>query len=119
MGNNASAGSQPSLRAEIGEVYAETRREARGVVLQHRHTDTCFLLKEYTFAAEGPFNAKLKALQAEAQAGPREYIVSVVRAEGKAFHNFCSTCFKVYALFEYPQVTLREEIMARQREQAR
>jgi hypothetical protein len=41
----------------------------------------------------------------------------VVRAEGKAFHNFCSTCFKVYALFEYPQVTLREEIVARQREQ--
>lgn len=50
-------------------------------------------------------------------AGPREYIVSVVRAEGKTFHNFCSTCFKVYALFEYPQVTLREEIVARQREQ--
>jgi DNA topoisomerase IB len=76
------------------------------VVLQHRTTNETFLLKEYTFAAEAHFNAKLKALQTEVEAGPREYIVSVVKAEGKAFHNFCSTCFKVYALFEYPQVTL-------------
>lgn len=82
------------------------RREPRGVVLQHRTTNDTFLLKEYTFASEAPFNAKIKALQAEVEAGPREYIVSVVKAEGKAFHNFCSTCFKVYALFEYPQVTL-------------
>lgn len=86
------------------------------MILQHRQTEACYLLKEYTFAGEAPFTAKLKALEAEAQAGPREYIVSVVRAEGKSFHNFCSTCFKIYALFEYPQVTLREEILARQRE---
>jgi hypothetical protein len=80
MGNNPTEGTQPSLLAEIGDVYTETRREARGVVLQHRQTDTCFLLKEYTFASEAPYSSKLKALQAEAVAGPREYIVSVVRA---------------------------------------
>lgn len=45
MGNNPTEGIQPSLLTEIGDVYTETRREARGVVLQHRQTETCYLLK--------------------------------------------------------------------------
>ena len=46
----------------------------------------------------------------------KEYIVSPVKVESKVFSSFCSTSYKVYAIFEYPQVTLREEIIARQKE---
>lgn len=31
-------------------------------------------------------------------------------------NNFCSTSYKIYAIYEYPQVTLSEEILARQKE---
>lgn len=40
----------------------------------------------------------------------------MVRVESKIFSSFCSTTYKIYAVFEYPQVTLREEILARQKE---
>ena len=50
------------------------------------------------------------------QQGVKEYIVSPVRVQSKVFNNFCSTSFKIYAIFEYPQVTLREEILARCKE---
>jgi hypothetical protein len=58
----------------------------------------------------------LQSLQEEIKTGSREYVVSVVSAEGRSFASFCSTAYKIFALFEYPQVTLREEISARQKE---
>ena len=39
-----------------------------------------------------------------------------VRVEAATFKNLCSTNYKVYALFEYPQVTLKDEILARRQE---
>jgi hypothetical protein len=32
------------------------------------------------------------------------------------FNNLCSTSYKIYALFDYPEITLNDEINARRRE---
>lgn len=62
------------------------------------------------------FKNKIKELQEQIDQGVREYVITPVKLESKVFSSFCSTSYKVYAIFEYPQVTLREEITARQKE---
>lgn len=34
----------------------------------------------------------------------------------KEFNNLCATTFKIYVVYEYPSVTLQEEIAARKKE---
>jgi hypothetical protein len=68
-------------------------------VLLHKQAQTTFLLKEYSFASEPHFKAKFASLQEELARGPREYIVSLVRLESRVFSSFCSTSYKIYAIF--------------------
>jgi hypothetical protein len=46
-------------------------------------------------------------------------VLGVVRVRTHTFHGLCSTSHKVMAVYEYPQVTLQDEIVARQKEEKR
>ena len=117
MGNNASApGMASSLLTTLTHDYQEVRHDSRGVVLLEKQSQNTFLLKEYTFCSEPLFNEKVRQLKSQIDNGPQEHIISPIQMESKVFNNFCSTSYKIYAIFEYPQVTLREEILARQKE---
>jgi hypothetical protein len=37
----------------------------------------------------------------------------MVKVLSKEFKNFCSNTYKIYTIYEYPSVTLEEEINAR------
>jgi hypothetical protein len=115
MGNSINENSKEGVLSQLGSQYEEVKQEARGVVLLEKTTKNSFILKEYTFCNEILFKSKLKELQEQVDKGPREYVISPIRVESKVFSSFCSTSYKLYAIFEYPQVTLREEISARQK----
>ncbi len=116
MGNTINENNKEGVLVQLGSQYEEVKQEARGIVLLEKATQNTFLLKEYTFCNEILFKNKLKQLKEQIDKGPREYVISPVRIESKVFSSFCSTSYKLYAIFEYPQVTLREEISARQKE---
>jgi len=69
------------------------------------------------YPTETTFKSKLKALQEEIAQPQREFIINPIVVEHQVFNNFCSTSYKIYVVYEYPQVTLREEIMARKKEE--
>ena len=45
-----------------------------------------------------------------------EHLLSIVRFTGQEFNNFCSNSYKIYVLYEYPPITLEDEIQARSKE---
>jgi hypothetical protein len=116
MGNNPQQNHQEDLLSAIKNQYEEVRQEPRGLVLVEKETQNSVILKEYTFCSQMLFEAKVKELKGQIDKGLQEYVISPVKIESKIFSSFCSTSYKIYALFEYPQVSLREEIMARQKE---
>lgn len=115
MGNTATDSQADSLMTVIEKEYEQVRQDPRGIVLLHKKNQETYLLKEYTYASEALFKNKEKELEEQIKQGPKEYIVSPVKVESRVFNSFCSTSYKIYAIFEYPQVTLKEEILARQK----
>lgn len=113
---NTTTDTTGSLMKAIEQEYEQVRQESRGIILLHKQNQNTYLLKEYTYASEVLFKNKEKELGEQIKQGPKEYIVSPVKVESRVFNSFCSTSYKIYAIFEYPQVTLREEILARQKE---
>jgi CRISPR/Cas system-associated endonuclease/helicase Cas3 len=116
MGNSPTAHNGSDIFASITHEYEQLRQDHRGFVLLSKKDQSCYLLKEYTFCSEMLFRNKERELKEQISYGAREYIVSPVRIEAKVFNSFCSNSYKIYAIFEYPQVTLKEEIGARQKE---
>jgi hypothetical protein len=98
--------------------YHELRRDHFGVVLQHTQSQLTFLLREYTYASEAAFEKERTRLETEAGT-PSDHVLTVVKVRAHTFHGLCSTSHKVMAVYEYPQVTLQDEIAARLKEEKR
>lgn len=45
--------------------------------------------------------------------------MSVSKIKTHTIHGLCSTTFKIFVIYEYPRVTLQDEILARQKEEKR
>jgi hypothetical protein len=43
----------------------------------------------------------------------KENLLNLVEVEGRVKTNFCSGTYKLYIIYEYPTITLQEEILAR------
>lgn len=48
---------------------------------------------------------RLQGVQAQPQ---NENILGLVRLFSQTFNNICSNSYKIYALYEYPSITLNE-----------
>lgn len=107
MGNSPNSQTD-NLLANLTTEYEQLKPDARGMVLLHKQNNSTYLLKEYTFGSEILFRNKEKQLRMQIEHGFREHIISPVKVEAKTFNSFCSTSFKIYAIFEYPQVSLKE-----------
>lgn len=53
--------------------------------------------------------------QKEIEHGQQDNILSLIKFKLVTLSGLCSTSHKIYAIYEYPEVTLHEEIQARQR----
>ena len=114
MGNteqNSQNGSQ-----ELLEGYRELRRENNGLVLADKTGDNQYFLKEFNFADKKEYENEFKKYRDLEKGEANENLLSLVKVTGKEFNNFCSNSYKIYALYEYPAITLEEEISARGRE---
>ena len=116
MGNKMTENGPGTLLEQINQHYEKVAQDTRGLVLLDKKTQNNYLLKEYTFCSQTQYQNKKKELQELVKAGPKEYVISPVRIQSSIFSSFCSTSYKIYAIFEYPQVTLKEQISARQKE---
>ena len=82
--------------------------------MEHKRTNKEYLLREMTFNDRNEFNRafeNLKKKQSELEGS--EHVVPLAKHMTKTEDQFCSTFYKIYALFEYPQRTLDEEISQR------
>lgn len=72
-------------------------------------------MKEYCYADQKEFERQLTYFQAQQEQG--ENVLQMVKVLSKEFKNFCSNTYKIYTIYEYPSVTLEEEINARKEQQ--
>lgn len=99
--------------------YKELKKDPNGTVLLHNQTQVTYLLKEYTYGSDLQFEQERHRLEKEIEAGIQDTVLSVVKIKSHTIHGLCSTTHKLYAIYEYPQVTLHDEIQARQKEEKR
>jgi hypothetical protein len=59
--------------------YSQVGKCPQGVILQEASSQSTFLLKEYTYCNEIPFNMKVAGLKEEVKKGLRDNILSVLR----------------------------------------
>lgn len=95
--------------------YREIGRTSAGVHLLNHQTQLTYLLKEYTYASDLQYEQERYKYERQMGEGEMENVLSVSKIKTHTIHGLCSTTFKIYVIYEYPQVTLLDEIMARQK----
>jgi hypothetical protein len=63
-------------------------------------------MKEYNFMSRKEYDGEFKKLENLENMQQNENILSLVRLFSQTFKNICSTNYKIYALYEYPSITL-------------
>lgn len=82
--------------------------------LQKKDNQNQFLLREFTFNDKKEYEKTLDLLQSkQKQLDNNEHITPLVKYLTRAEDQFCSTFYKIYALYQYPQRTLDDEINER------
>ena len=74
-----------------------------------------YILKEYTYVLETQYEKERSRFEAEISCPTCENILNVHKIKTHTISGLCSTTHKIYAIFEYPQVTLADEIAARRK----
>lgn len=61
------------------------------------------------------YQKALEKYKARKNRPPRENLLNLVEVQGRVKANFCSGTYKLYLIYEFPSITLQEEIAARAR----
>jgi hypothetical protein len=83
------------------------------MVLASNNSDNTYLLKEWSFVSKKEYEGEHKRFQSLESQHQNENILALVRFFSQTFNNICSTSYKIYALYDYPSITLQDEINTR------
>jgi hypothetical protein len=83
------------------------------VVLGSKNSETTYLLKELSFVNKRDYETEYKRLQGLESQPHNENILALVRFFSQTYNNICSTSYRIYALYDYPSITLHDEITTR------
>lgn len=114
MGQSTSAD-----EVDVGDLIKDYTLESKceqGTLLRHRTSKEGFLLKEVSFMDQDEYQKALDKYRARRARPAKENLLNLVEVQGRVKANFCSGTYKLYLIYEYPSITLQEEIAARARE---
>ena len=83
------------------------------MVLLHRETCEQYFLKEMNFTQQSTYEKQLRSYHDKKRIPHSENILNLVKIWAKEFRNFCSDSYKIYAVYEFPEITLQAEIQSR------
>jgi len=98
---------------ELLQAYSVESKCEQGRLLKHKTSKETFLLKEVSFMDQEEYRRALEKYRSKRKASPKENLLNIVEVEGRVKTNFCSGTYKLYIIYEYPTITLQEEIQAR------
>lgn len=113
-------GSKP--QGEMLADFEEVRRvESEGLLfLRHHTTLREYLLRELTFNDRREYEKAVTLMeQRRAQLSGCKFLAPLDRVATKAEDQYCSTFYKVYALFEFGERTLEQEVADRSAQKRR
>jgi hypothetical protein len=107
MGSSSSQ-SKKDYDIDIMSDYKEVKRDQNGTILEHHQTHLTYLLREYNYGSELTYDQERSKYEMEIEGGIAENVLSVTKIKTHTIHGLCSTSFKIYVVYEYPQVTLQD-----------
>lgn len=115
MGQGTSAVEEQDL-GDLLHAYTIESKSEQGTLLKHKTSKDTFLLKEISFMDQEEYRKMLDRYRSKKNGTPKENLLNVVEVDGRVKTNFCSGTYKLYIIYEYPTITLQEEIQARVKE---
>jgi serine/threonine protein kinase len=116
MGPRASSASQGGDYEALLRDYEVVKQvEHEGLLyLKSRSSGTEQLLREFTFNDKREFDRHVELLERRrVQLGNCKYVVGLEKLLTKSEDQYCSTFYKIYALFQFTDRTLQDEVNER------
>lgn len=113
MGGKSS--SEQKIRTFLSDYHIIQQVTTQNITyLQHKATQEEYLLREFSFNDRREFDRTLQSLQPlKEKLSGCKHVVQLRECITNTEDQYCSTFYKIYALFQYPQRTLDDQITER------